>query len=163
MLRYFTLIHVEVYGVFHCWPTHWTFNIWYMYVCRVTHALGREASVYTLMALLESVRESFVSRDGCKPVCEEMTMTNNWHDYFKVPGVAEGNEPMSRQVCDISLNHQFRIKKNKAGHTVVMSKQFANSPGGWEAFGPTQPNGEREAIDGCRLLLKVTTYMIWNV
>ena len=99
--------------------------------------------MYTLMALLDAVRGSFISRDGYKPVCEEMTMVNNWHDQFKVPGVAEGNEPMSRQVCDISLNHQFRIKKNKAGHTVVMSKQFANSSGGWEAFGPTQPNGDR--------------------
>ena len=72
--------------------------------------------MYTLMALLDAVRGSFVSRDGCKPVCEEMTMVNNWHDRFKVPGVAEGNAPLSRELCDISANHQFRIKTIKAGH-----------------------------------------------
>ena len=116
------------------------------YVCSVTFALGRHAAVYTMSALLEAVRGSMKSREGHAPICEELKMVNNWHDYFKID--ASGEE-LSREVANISNNYQFKIKKNAVGDTVVYSKQFSKSRD-WEAL-----DTNRQKIDGCKLLLKV--------
>ena len=150
MARYYNASKAEN-GVFHCQPPKRA--MCYLHVCRVTEALRRESSVYTLMELLNAVRGSYVSRNGFQPICEELTQVHNWHDHFKVPSAEDGDGPMCRELIDIQANHQFKICKNTKDEVVVFSKQFANSKT-WEAV---DGRGGEQVSTGIPVLLKVPT------